>query len=100
MTERTKVGSVQAEQESQRHNDVRSEPQRQPRYNVILWDDDEHTYQYVIRMVTELVAHTAEDSYEMAREVDRQGRVIVLTTPPLPPDRCWRAPPAPQRRSG
>ena len=25
-------------------------PKRQPRYHVILWDDDEHSYDYVIRM--------------------------------------------------
>ena len=31
-----------------------------PRYNVILWDSDEHTYDYVERMLRELFGHTQE----------------------------------------
>jgi ATP-dependent Clp protease adaptor protein ClpS len=53
---------------------------KQPRYNVILWDDDDHTYEYVIRMLGELFAHEKEKAFLMAREVDTTGRVIVLTT--------------------
>ena len=30
---------------------------RQPRYSVILWDDDAHTYDYVIRMMQELFGY-------------------------------------------
>lgn len=55
-------------------------PKRQPRYNVVLWDDDDHTYEYVIKMLVELFAHSVETSFKMAVEVDTQGRVIVLTT--------------------
>ncbi|HEY7158122.1 MAG TPA: ATP-dependent Clp protease adaptor ClpS [Gemmataceae bacterium] len=53
---------------------------RQPPYNVILLDDDDHTYEYVIRMLQELFAHSFETAYLMAVEVDTTGRVIVLTT--------------------
>jgi ATP-dependent Clp protease adaptor protein ClpS len=53
---------------------------RQPPYNVVLLDDDEHTYDYVIRMLQELFAHPFETAYLMAVEVDTTGRVIVLTT--------------------
>ncbi len=53
---------------------------KQPRYHVILWDDDDHTYEYVIRMLMQLFAHEEEQAYLMAREVDTTGRVIVLTT--------------------
>ncbi|MGA2064117.1 MAG: ATP-dependent Clp protease adaptor ClpS [Thermoguttaceae bacterium] len=55
-------------------------PKRQPRYNVVLWNDDDHSYQYVILMLMELFGHPPEKGYEMAKEVDSQGRVIVLTT--------------------
>ncbi len=51
-----------------------------PPYNVVLLDDDDHTYQYVIRMLGELFAHPLEKAYQMAKEVDTNGRVIVLTT--------------------
>lgn len=55
-------------------------PRRQPRYNVILWNDDDHTYQYVIAMLQKLFGHTPERGFKLAEEVDRTGRVIVLTT--------------------
>ena len=57
-----------------------AEPKRQPRYNVILWNDDDHTYEYVIAMLMELFGYTVEKGFLMAKEVDTRGRVIVLTT--------------------
>jgi ATP-dependent Clp protease adaptor protein ClpS len=51
-----------------------------PPYNVVLLDDDDHSYQYVIQMLGELFAHSPEIGYTMAKEVDDTGRVIVLTT--------------------
>lgn len=55
-------------------------PKRQPRYSVILWNDDDHTYSYVIGMLMELFGHPMEKGYELAKEVDTQGRAVVLTT--------------------
>jgi ATP-dependent Clp protease adaptor protein ClpS len=51
-----------------------------PRYHVILWDSDGHSYEYVERMLRELFGHTPEDCHKMAEKVDTEGRVIVLTT--------------------
>lgn len=51
-----------------------------PRYHVILWDDDAHTYEYVIQMLMQLFGYPFEKAYQMAREVDLSGRCIVLTT--------------------
>lgn len=53
---------------------------RQPPYHVILLNDDDHTYQYVIHMLQTLFGHPPEKGYEMAKEVDTKGRVIVATT--------------------
>jgi ATP-dependent Clp protease adaptor protein ClpS len=55
-------------------------PKRQPRYNVILWDDSEHTYAYVIRMLQELFGYSVEKGFKLAEEVDKSGRCICLTT--------------------
>ena len=55
-------------------------PRRQPPYNVILLDDDDHSYEYVIMMLNRLFGHTLETAFRMAREVDETGRVIVDTT--------------------
>ena len=53
---------------------------KQPPYNVILLNDDDHSYEYVIVMLQQLFGHPPEKGYQMAKEVDTQGRVIVLTT--------------------
>jgi ATP-dependent Clp protease adaptor protein ClpS len=57
-----------------------SRPKKQPRYHVVLWNDDDHTYQYVVAMLQKLFGHPPEKGYLLAKEVDLQGRVIVLTT--------------------
>jgi ATP-dependent Clp protease adaptor protein ClpS len=53
---------------------------RQPPYNVILLDDDDHTFQYVITMMQVLFGYPPEKGFQIAKEVDSTGRAIVLTT--------------------
>jgi len=53
---------------------------RQPPYNVVLWNDDDHSYEYVILMLLSLFGYQPEKGFLMAKEVDTQGRVILLTT--------------------
>ena len=59
---------------------VNVKPKRQPPYHVILLDDDDHTYEYVIEMLVSLFGHTEMTAFVMAEEVDATGRVIVDTT--------------------
>ena len=51
-----------------------------PPYNVVLLDDDHHTYQYVIEMLGKLFGYDERKAFKMAEEVDTKGRMIVLTT--------------------
>jgi ATP-dependent Clp protease adaptor protein ClpS len=51
----------------------------QPPYNVILLDDDVHSFEYVIRMLKTLFGHPQERGYRMAVEVHTTGRVIVAS---------------------
>jgi len=51
-----------------------------PRYHVILLDDEDHTYDYVIEMLMQIFGHHRERAFLMACEVDGAGRVIVDTT--------------------
>ena len=51
-----------------------------PRYHVVLLDDDDHTYNYVIEMLARLFGHGVQEAYRLTCEVDATGRVIVLTT--------------------
>ncbi len=53
---------------------------RQPRYHVILWDDDDHSYEYVVLMMRQLFCHSFEKGFKIAKSVDNAGRAVVLTT--------------------
>ena len=51
-----------------------------PPYHVVLLNDDDHSYEYVIEMLKALFGHPAEMGYKLAQQVDDRGRAIVLTT--------------------
>ncbi|MBN1512633.1 MAG: ATP-dependent Clp protease adaptor ClpS [Phycisphaerae bacterium] len=57
-----------------------AKPKILPPYHVILLDDNDHTYEYVIEMLMRLFGHSLETAFQMACEVDATGRVIVDTT--------------------
>lgn len=74
------VEEVESPVEEKQAKAARPEPKRQPRYHVILWDDQFHTFGYVVRMMKEIFRMSEEQGYEIARKVDASGRAICLTT--------------------
>lgn len=48
-------------------------------YNVVLLDDDEHTYDYVVEMLMHLFSISEAKAFRHTVEVDTMGRTIVLT---------------------
>jgi ATP-dependent Clp protease adaptor protein ClpS len=48
-------------------------------YHVVLLNDDDHTYDYVIEMLTTIFFISAEAAFQHAVEVDTTGRTIVIT---------------------
>lgn len=48
-------------------------------FHVVLLDDDEHTYDYVIEMLQKLFLISKERAFQHAVEVDNTGRTIVIT---------------------
>jgi ATP-dependent Clp protease adaptor protein ClpS len=56
-----------------------SRDQLAPLYNVVLLDDDEHSYEYVIDMLGKLFAFSESDAWNHAVEVDTIGRTVVMT---------------------
>lgn len=73
---RTAVGTRTAPREAPRDN-----PPAQPRHwNVVLIDDDEHTYDYVIRMMQTLFACDGARALRIAQAVDTEGRAVCMTT--------------------
>jgi len=59
---------------------MEQQAQRQPRYNVLLWDSDDHTFEYVEKMLRELFGHQKEQCKKIADLVDKDGKAVVLTT--------------------
>lgn len=55
-------------------------PKKQPRYNVILWDDDDHSYEYVILMMARIFGFPFVRGLQIAKLVDSAGRCVCLTT--------------------
>lgn len=51
-----------------------------PPYNLILIDDDAHTYSYVVEMLGAVLGFSKERAYLHACEVDATGRTILITT--------------------
>jgi ATP-dependent Clp protease adaptor protein ClpS len=56
-----------------------SQEQLTPLFNVVLLDDDTHTYDYVIEMLARLFLYSEIEAYRHAEEVDRTGRTVVIT---------------------
>ncbi len=48
-------------------------------FHVVLLDDDEHSYDYVIEMLRKLFLLSTADAFQHAVEVDTTGRTIVIT---------------------
>ena len=55
-------------------------PKKQPRYHVVLWDDADHSYEYVVLMMKQVFRRPIESGFQIAKEVDTSGRAICLTT--------------------
>lgn len=55
--------------------------ERSPLYHVVLFDDDEHSYAYVVEMMRVLFDMSAEEGFEIAYEVDHIGQAVVKTCP-------------------
>jgi ATP-dependent Clp protease adaptor protein ClpS len=59
--------------------DVSGDVAKNPLYRVVLLDDDDHTYDYVIEMLQKIFIFTAEQALNHAQEVDSTGRTVLIT---------------------
>jgi len=55
-------------------------PKSLPPFNVVLLNDNDHSYEYVIEMLKSIFGHNEQQGFVLAEEVDKQGRAIVFTT--------------------
>jgi ATP-dependent Clp protease adaptor protein ClpS len=51
----------------------------QPLYHVILLNDEDHTYDYVVEMLQKIFGFTESKAFSHAVEVDTRGTTILLT---------------------
>jgi ATP-dependent Clp protease adaptor protein ClpS len=52
---------------------------KEPLFNVVLLDDDEHTYDYVIEMLQKLFFFSFQQALDHATEVDEKKRTVIMT---------------------
>jgi ATP-dependent Clp protease adaptor protein ClpS len=71
------MSTTQTKPDVQAESSTESQPLRP--WNVVLLDDQEHTYEYVIDMLGRIFGHSRRRAYELARTVDTEGRAVVAT---------------------
>jgi ATP-dependent Clp protease adaptor protein ClpS len=52
---------------------------KSPLYRVVLLDDDDHTYDYVVEMLQKIFVFSVEQALRHAQEVDSMGRTVLIT---------------------
>jgi len=74
------ITTPDVEKEKKERKKSGKKPIHIPQYHVVLHDDNDHTYDYVIEMLMQIFKHSREKAFQMACEVDAHGRVVVDTT--------------------
>ncbi len=57
-----------------------TETRRQPPYHVIIVNDEEHTFDYVIELLVKLFSHPLATAKELTWRIHSAGRAVVYTT--------------------
>lgn len=58
--------------------EISEREEKVPLYRVVLLDDNDHTYDYVIEMLQKIFIFTLDQAYRHAEEVDRCGRTVLI----------------------
>ena len=64
---------------SRRTTDEQSQTKKQPPYAVIVHNDDEHTFQYVIEVLMKLFGYPLEKAFVLTNQVHVAGKSVVWT---------------------
>lgn len=59
--------------------DSRTKTRRQPPYAVVVFNDNDHTYQYVITTFQKVFNYSQRKSFDLADSIHKNGRAIVWT---------------------
>ena len=58
-----------------------TQTQRQPPYNVVILNDEEHTFLYVTELLMKLFGHPLAKAQELTLTIHTTGRAVVYTGP-------------------
>jgi len=64
---------------TERVEEASSAPALEPMYHLILLDDNDHTYQYVVELLAHVLGYAPAKAFALACVVDSEGRAIVET---------------------
>jgi len=78
--ENSKPENVSPNPESESESEANTETLAKPALNwkVVLFNDEEHTYDYVVEMLTSACNLSRENAFRCAVEVDLSGRTVVF----------------------
>jgi ATP-dependent Clp protease adaptor protein ClpS len=74
------IVTVQVAEKPDSRVDEETRTKRQPPYNVILLNDEEHSFEYVIELLIKLFSHAKPVAEALTWKIHNTGRSIVLTT--------------------
>lgn len=75
MSDQNQTSTV--EQVRPREAKPQNQPKRQPPYQLVVLNDNDHTFAYVIEGLVRFCGHDVEKAYELAATVHHTGRAIV-----------------------
>jgi ATP-dependent Clp protease adaptor protein ClpS len=61
--------------------DEETRTRRVPPYNVILENDDYHSFEFVIEVLRKALGYSAERAYQLTEQAHTTGRAVVWTAP-------------------
>lgn len=62
------------------HANPETRTRQEPPYNVIILNDEDHTFDYVIELLCKVFRHSLDTAQKLTWDVHSKGRAIALTT--------------------
>lgn len=59
--------------------ETKAKTEKERLYNLVVFDDDEHSYAYVIEMMVAIFNMTQQEGFDIAYLVDHNGEAVVKT---------------------
>lgn len=77
----TSDSTTTANPETEKVTETGSQPAFAPLFKIVLFDDDEHTYDYVVELLVDCCGLSKESAFRCAVEVDLSGKTTVFYGP-------------------